>query len=318
MIKLIADRLNRTRPDLKLFGANNIDAVRQAHVSADLKRSILDIVWLEAGPEALLSIGQEIRNVGYDPIWYAAIRSANPALLFDKWRRFEVFAHSQNRLRISQISENVVSFQRYSADGNTPTTPENLLICGLIIALLEEIGCQGLRCQMLLGNGETVDVFKGHIFSVPEDPDTLVTEAWSIEWQTFSPKIESVVLDVRLLEAVIPEPCDPTLKRSIDAVVRCLMADVAHQWKVGELARDAGLSTRSLQRRLNDANLSFSSLVRLARIHEASHLLKNSDTPITVVAFCAGFSDSAHFSRGFRASMGMSPSEYRRVFLDLT
>jgi AraC-like DNA-binding protein len=91
------------------------------------------------------------------------------------------------------------------------------------------------------------------------------------------------------------------------------MRDVARQWKVGELAREAGLSTRSLQRRLGDAELSFSRLVRLVRIHEACRLLKDSDAPITSIGFCAGFSDSAHFSRDFRASMGMTPSDYRVV-----
>jgi len=314
MINLVTTRLNRTHPDLELFGASDIDAVRQAHVPVDLKRNILDIVWDETGPETLLSIGQEIRNVGYDPIWHAAIRSENPTLLFKKWQRFEVFAHSKNRLRINLISENFASFQRYVSDGKAPTTPENLLICGLIIALLEEIGCLGLRCEMQLCNGETYTIFKDGHFFVPEEPDTLITDTWSIEWQTFSPKTESVVLDADLLEVALPGSYSLGLKASIDAMVQCLMIDIARQWKVGDLALSVGLSTRSLQRNLNEINLSFSSLVRLARIHEACHLLKDNDTPITAVAFCAGFSDSAHFSRDFRASMGMTPSQYRMVF----
>ncbi len=44
------------------------------------------------------------------------------------------------------------------------------------------------------------------------------------------------------------------------------------------------------------AGLSFSGLVRLVRIHEAYRLLKHHPTPLTVVDFCSGFSDSAHFS----------------------
>lgn len=91
------------------------------------------------------------------------------------------------------------------------------------------------------------------------------------------------------------------------------MLDIARQWKVGELAREAGLSTRSLQRRLGHADLSFSGLVRLVRIHEACRLLADGAAPITAIALCAGFSDSAHFSRDFRASMGMTPSDYRAV-----
>ncbi|WP_160116021.1 helix-turn-helix domain-containing protein [Candidatus Halocynthiibacter alkanivorans] len=49
------------------------------------------------------------------------------------------------------------------------------------------------------------------------------------------------------------------------------------------------------------------------RIFEACHLLKPGNTPLTVIGFCAGFSDSAHFSRDFRASVGLTPSEFRAV-----
>jgi hypothetical protein len=55
-------------------------------------------VWQETSPVTILSIGQGIQDAGYDPVWRAATRSASPAFLFDKWRRFEAFAHSQNRV----------------------------------------------------------------------------------------------------------------------------------------------------------------------------------------------------------------------------
>ena len=265
------------------------------------------------GPETLLSIGQEIRNISYDPIWHAAIRSTNPALLFDKWRRFEVFAHSQNRLKINQTCEKRILFQRYTVDKGTPTAPENLLICGLIIALLKEIGCLDLSCEMLLTNGEHYTIFEAGHFSTPEKTDALVTDAWTIEWQSFSPKADNAPLEAELPNITLPEASGLSLKTTIETVIQHLINDIARHWKVGELAREAGLSKRSLQRKLHDANLSFSSIVRLVRIHEACRLLKDSKAPITAIGFCTGFSDSAHFSRDFRASMGMTPSDYRSI-----
>ncbi|MCF6320466.1 MAG: helix-turn-helix transcriptional regulator [Rhizobiaceae bacterium] len=73
------------------------------------------------------------------------------------------------------------------------------------------------------------------------------------------------------------------------------------------------MSVRSLQRRLAEFEISFSSLVRRVRIHEACRLLKHSDSSLTVIGFCSGFSDSAHFSRDFRSSVGISPSQYRAI-----
>jgi AraC-like DNA-binding protein len=82
------------------------------------------------------------------------------------------------------------------------------------------------------------------------------------------------------------------------------------------MARTLGLSTRTYQRRLRDAGLSFSALVRAVRVHEACRLLTDTDTTITAAGFCAGFCDSAHFSRDFRASLGMTPSAYRAAVRD--
>lgn len=313
MVDLVLHQLTKTHPELIPADAGTLDAVRHAQVPAGYKRDILDVIWRKAGPETLLSIGQGIRSVGYDPIWHAAVRSASPALLFDKWRRFEVFGHSRNRVRIDRTHERAASFERYTVDGGTPTTPENLLICGLIIALLEEIGCLGLRCEMPLENGAAYCIRENGRFRLPDDANALASAAWTIEWRTFSPRVENTVSEAGPPHVALPRSCNSTLRASIETVVRLLTLDVARQWKVGELAREAGFSARSLQRRLGDAELSFSRLVRLVRIHEACRLLKDSDAPVTAIGFCAGFSDSAHFSRDFRASMGMTPSDYRAV-----
>ncbi len=314
IVKLVVHQLKQTNPELVPKDADSVDALRRAHVPIKYKREILDTVWREAGPETLLSIGQGIRSAGYDPLWHAAVRSASPALFFDKWRRFEVFAHSQNRLRINHSTENAASFERYAVRCGTPTTPENLLICGLIIALLEACGCFGLRCEMALNNGAAYCIRENGRFAVPGDADALRTDTWSIEWRRFSAKPESAVSELNPQDIELPWSRGSAARKSIESVVRILLLDIAHQWKVGDLARAAGLSTRSLQRKLSQAELSFSHLVRLVRIHEACRLLKNSDAPITTIGFCAGFSDSSHFSRDFRAGMGMTPSDYRTAF----
>ncbi|MDH3944959.1 MAG: helix-turn-helix transcriptional regulator [Anaerolineae bacterium] len=313
MFNLVVHQLKRTNPELLPTGMRTVDALRHPFVPSENKRDILDLIWRKAGPEVLLSIGQGIQEIGYDPIWHAAVRSASPAVLFDKWQQFEVFAHSRNRLRIDQTSEKRATFRRYTVDDGTPTNPENLLICGMIIALLEEIGCRGLHCEMPVEDGTAHRIREGGQFFVPDDINALMTAAWTIEWRLFSPRTENAISQSELPEIPLSQSCDATLRTSIETMVRLLMLDVARQWKVGELAREAGLSTRSLQRRLRDAEFSFSQLVRLVRIHEACRLLTDSDIPLTMIGFCAGFSDSAHFSRDFRASMGMTPTDYRVV-----
>jgi AraC-like DNA-binding protein len=73
------------------------------------------------------------------------------------------------------------------------------------------------------------------------------------------------------------------------------------------------VSTRSLQRILTSVGLCFSQIVRLFRVHESCRLLEETEYSITIIGFCTGFSDAANFSKDFKLSMGMSPSEYRYV-----
>jgi len=303
----------KTNPAVKPDRMSNFDAIKQAHVSIENKANLLKLIWRKDGPVGVLSVGEGVKHVNYDPVWRAAIRSETPDVLFHKWGRFETFAHSHNRVKIDELSKNSYRFTRHTVTGGVPSAPENLLICGLLIALLEQIGCQKLLCHMNHVDGSSFCLRQNGNFINPPDIALLDTTNWTIKWDECVSKVGS--------EGFKPEDCmgellqsttlmtDPTLKQAMEL----LMCDVSRIWQVEELAHETGLSKRSLQRKLNEAHFSFSHLIRLVRIDEACRLLEKSDISITVVGFCSGFSDSAHFSRDFRASMGMTPSDYRDV-----
>ncbi|MER2598513.1 MAG: substrate-binding domain-containing protein [Caldilineales bacterium] len=48
------------------------------------------------------------------------------------------------------------------------------------------------------------------------------------------------------------------------------------------------------------------------RVLQAQHLLRETEKPITEIAYDVGFSDSSYFSRVFRREIGVSPEAYRR------
>ena len=73
----------------------------------------------------------------------------------------------------------------------------------------------------------------------------------------------------------------------------------------------AGMSVRTLQRRLAQVDLSYSDLVKQARLELASTMLRNTDRKIIDVAYEMGYTDPAHFTRAFGRLAGMSPCEYR-------
>ncbi len=82
---------------------------------------------------------------------------------------------------------------------------------------------------------------------------------------------------------------------------------------IGIVARVANLSTRTLQRRLAQANISHSRLLGEARLQMALRLLRQPEIKITEVAFELGYSDASNFTRAFRRWTGSSPQATRRT-----
>ncbi len=59
-------------------------------------------------------------------------------------------------------------------------------------------------------------------------------------------------------------------------------------------------------------NCSIATYIRNYRINEACRMLKETNMPITSIAYAVGFSDYGHFSRIFKRLKGKSASEYRK------
>ena len=81
---------------------------------------------------------------------------------------------------------------------------------------------------------------------------------------------------------------------------------------LGRAAGMAGMSVRTLQRRLADEGTSYSRLVDEVRFGMALRRLGAPDTKLIEIAFDLGYSDPAHFTRAFRRWTGVAPREFRR------
>lgn len=80
---------------------------------------------------------------------------------------------------------------------------------------------------------------------------------------------------------------------------------------LAEIAEMAGASTRSFQRELAYAGLTYSDLLDTIRFENASKLLRDTDSRIIEVAFSSGYADPAHFTRAFRRMSGVTPRQFR-------
>ncbi len=84
------------------------------------------------------------------------------------------------------------------------------------------------------------------------------------------------------------------------------------EWKVGRLSARLGLGSRTFARVLEESlGIGGKAWLRQLRAVEARHLLREGGK-ICEVALSLGFRDDSHFSREFRAQMGVAPHEYVR------
>lgn len=76
------------------------------------------------------------------------------------------------------------------------------------------------------------------------------------------------------------------------------------------VAAALNMSNRSLQRRLQSANTSFSTLLAAVR-HDLAKQYLSIDMPLNEVAFRLGYTETSNFNRAFSGWEGVSPSAYK-------
>ena len=82
------------------------------------------------------------------------------------------------------------------------------------------------------------------------------------------------------------------------------------------VARELGMSPRTLQRRLGDVGLTYARLVAQARADLARQMLGEPGPKIGEIARSVGYSDAGHFTRAFLRWTGLTPREFRRLRQD--
>ena len=78
------------------------------------------------------------------------------------------------------------------------------------------------------------------------------------------------------------------------------------------VARDLGMSTRTLQRRLSSFGVSYQELLDVVRRESAEKCVTESSLSIGEIAYLVGYSEPAAFHRAFRRWTGSTPHEFRQ------
>ncbi len=119
-------------------------------------------------------------------------------------------------------------------------------------------------------------------------------------------------LDEYLEQARIPEVFGVPAR-----VVEVLERRVGHAaLSIGHVAEELNLSKRTLQRRLQQQDISFAELRDQVRFHYAIDFLIKQHLSIDSISASLDFSDRTSFTNAFKRWTGLSPSTFRKLFRD--
>ena len=99
--------------------------------------------------------------------------------------------------------------------------------------------------------------------------------------------------------------------------VEIIAAEYSRPIRIEEISRRVATSPRQLQRVFADIGGSgFRSHLRAVRMARAKELLATTDLPVKEIATRVGYDDPSQFSKAFKHTYGMSPSQMRATRRD--
>ncbi len=261
--------------------------------SAD-KTTLLQRLQEARGLQAVFEVGHALRELPSNPVLQALCSGPTAPAVLERWIRLERFGHTRNRTKLLRHTDTQAVLEHFARDGGAIHPVNDLFLWGLLVALLEQAGFSSVRAR--LDRPETMLYSDGRPAPVTQKPqETLrLILDWGPRQRTTAP----------------PEP----LKGQIHLSLRALFqSDLLRTWRLDAAARALRTSKRQLQRALSGEGTTFSEALQKTRTDAASALIQQTRLSLTEIAYCTGFSDSAHLARIFRRLNDLPPSALRRL-----
>lgn len=233
------------------------------------------------GTDFVFRVGAIVARMDGHPLVVGLGSSESLPQMLERWLRFDEQLTHDRRIEARLSSENVLEIAQCRADGTANSIVEDAVCLAIVVGFLEAFGMTGVRFEFSasgagVGRRATIRWNDGGAPHSPGEP------SWALP--------------------------DESSRATFSTLVRTTNLSLARTSHL------LGVSTRTLQRRLETVGTSFNDLVRLARITRAGRALLVPEVSVTEVALDAGFADGAHLSREFRSFVGVAPAGFRRVF----
>jgi AraC-like DNA-binding protein len=265
-------------------------------------------------PALGLKLGTEERVERYDPIAIAALYARSFRDALERMARYKKLSCPE-AIHIAESGDECrVRFEWLLAKEVEPA-----LLIDLVYAWVVEIARRGT------GNGVRVKqvefsrperhraIYEEHfecpvVFSAAEN--VLVFHQTDLERPFVTHNADVFALVAPQLEAELAQQLSRrTFREQVKATLKKTLAGQRPELRL--VARELGLSPRTLQRRLTDERVTFQQLTAEARRELARHYLQHSSLELNETAYLLGYEDSNSFFRAFQQWEGTTPGEWR-------
>jgi AraC-like DNA-binding protein len=276
----------------------------QGQVPLDAKRALVEAVLAQAGPAALLQLGGGIDALRGDPVHQVFAAAQGPLDFVQRWQRLERYIHSRHRVALLDAAPGRLRLrhQALRPGDAPPQAGEDLLVLGVVAAGCTLAGAQGLAVSSA-GVALLPHTDAAGLAALLQGAGVAT---WDLQWTGEAPPA-----------APARDPCPTDLCAAIawpalaHAIATALLADPSADLRPAALAARLGTPPRTLQRRLAEGGTTLGAVLAEARCRAAAWWLRNGSRPLAEVGYLCGFADQPHFTRSFRARVGLTPARYR-------
>ena len=269
---------------------------------------------VSSDPAIGLVLGTETKPEHFDPVVLAALSTGSFGEAMRQIARYKQLSCPEELVLESSDEEWAIQFRWLLANEEEPAVLTDLCFAWVLGIARHGTGMRispvRLELQRPRANARSLERHFGCpvVFGAARNAMVFRASDVSLRFVTRNAELLAMLapqLDEELKrhkgEESFPERVRATIQRKL----------TGNRPKMGEIARELHISSRTLQRRLQDAGSSFQKALEEARHQLARHYLTNSLLELSETAHLLGYEDSNSFVRAFRVWEGVPPAHWR-------
>jgi AraC-like DNA-binding protein len=267
-------------------------------------------------PAIGLKLGTEERLERYDPVCIAALYARSFRDALQRLARYKQLSCPEEIRLTERGGECDIQFTWLLAHEDEPAILVD--VCFAWIVAIARRGSDGLvqptrvELQRPAADREMYETHFGCEVRFETGRNAMVFAAADLERPFVTHNADLLAIVAPQLEAELAQAlAQKAIGERVKATLKRLLA--GQRPGIEDVARELGLSPRTLQRRLAEERATFQRLMQEARRELARHYLLHSSLELNETAYLLGYEDAHSFFRAFHHWEGISPGHWRAI-----